>query len=628
MKLENIIKIIRDNKKKILLIVLVIGVVVGVIYYLNTQNNDEKEIIENEDLGLLEDPLIFAEDDKLVYVDIDTLEKIVLEEDYDIELQDSLQVSFANDNTDLFAYTNGSELYLYNLVTNEKEKIATNMQSDYSKDNKFYFITNDEYIIFQDDDNNFYTHNIKENTRDKIYEIDYDEKIIIDSTFDDKIIFSVLPSDYNYGDDYNYHDPYNVDKETYIFTIGDNNSLEKVASDIDLLRVNTKEKYIFYSVMSSSSGKSTYYKYDINSKDVNKIIVDVDALVYYNSDYTEFVYFKDSGDKYDIIEDDLNGKDYITSTREINCGENSYYYYYYNYCTYEQYMNDEVVSIELELDVSDKITEINNYNNQTTYDVYKYSIDEEEELLVSNVIKVLGANYDNNSIIYQSIDDSKKIKMTEILSALEDGSTIYDYFDKYNVINYMIGNENEILNLDENVNLFSANIMNNNDVYFYSDEGSIYYMNTEDFDIKNVASDVDAATNDGVIFQYYVSKDYNDDSVYDVKFLENGVEIKSFTDVMYSYSFGTDTYYYHSCKWNSCDVSSYSDSDKILYEDVYNVQIIDSETELVLKNYSDINGTVDIYKSYNGELEKIAIDIPMRYLSLSLNGFHSSSIGI
>ncbi len=614
------INLLMSNKKKVIVVIVILIVIITIVLSLINGISGEKKL-KNEELGVLNNPLVFVEGDQLLYVDVDTLEKTILEEDYDKEIQGNLQIAFSSENPNLIAYTSGSNLFIYDLNSNEKEKIATNMSTEYTKDNKFNFISDDKYIIFQDVDNNFFVHIVDKNVRYKIYEIDYDQSIDIISSYGDKIVFTVYD---DAEDDYYTYDPYRGEKEAYIFTIGEDSQYDKIGENIDMISVDAHNYKIFYSIVSGESNKSSYYLYDIKDKNADKVIVDADELLYVNSDYSSFIYSKYSESTYNIIEDDMNGLDYIIQYVDETC---EYYDYRYGRCTLEQYENEQSFSREYKVDVSSKIELVNNYNNKKLKNIYSYNVEtKKEELVLENIVEFKGTSFHDNTFMYSVYDN--KIKMSDAVNNIENYYELDSYFNKHQSHKYFINNEIKNITIPENIGFSYASIMNDYDIYFYTDDSALYYIDSESLTAKNVANDIDANTTNGDTFIYYTSSDYNDDLVYDAIVLEDDKIIKEFNDVMYSTSWDNDSYYYHSCKWNSCKVSSYEDSDNILYEDVYNVQIIDSETEIILKNYSDTNGTVDIYKSSNGELEKIAIDIPMYFLSIEINGFFTSNIGI
>lgn len=348
----------------------------------------------------------------------------------------------------------------------------------------------------------------------------------------------------------------------------------------------------------------------------------MDSLAAYDEDFSTLIYYVESSDKYNILNDDEKGKDpEIKTTQEVVC---SYSMYRDGDCTYNDWVNDKkvtVTKVTSKKAVNEEIREAN--DNLKAYDVY-YFKNGKSEKIASKVKKVIAADYNTKTLILTKLNEDEKVKISD----LKELDEFNDYVDEH-VKNYYLKNGKDLVEIElpeDDFNISTAVVTKDLKGYIINSKSELYYI-----DIKNTKKGVDLVdtnASDLSVFKdtevlYYCSNDKKDeDEDKDLKkasgrntsviaskvsnIVNNKVK-KEDKDILYVYS---------ECDDGTCIYSSYDGKLVKLLEDVNYVRNVNEKEFYVFKNYSSKNRTYDIYYHKNGKTNKIAFDIDYDCIAL------------
>lgn len=552
-----------NSKKKfiILSIIVIIIVIMSIVsYFLVLTNYEEKNIL-----------LYKNSDNELKYI-IGDAEPILLSKSFD----ESINVkSYENE----FIYEKNDDIYLVNIKDNKNEKIGINV--------KFYdFLDNN--IIYLDNDGILYLY--LNNNKEKI-EIDVTEVLY----YSGSIII------------------YNKDSNLYYYNI---KTKEKqiVMRDYEQKQYINVDKNLTKILFLDSN--NTLYKYDIETKNLETLVTDVDNVLSASDDLEKIIYSSKTKEVkyYDLIINDT--KKQIDKDSPTKC----YYYYDSNYNTYYYYDQNWIIHMvtKEEYDLCNKNADgialrnsiRNDKNSVNYYDVYLLNGTEKEKL-VENANEVLYSDI-NKNLIYKRyvISDKEKIDITKI-------KTMDEYLKKIKETKYTLYYNNI---KEETIDKFDKEISNIkiiNDAIYYTYETDekylLYKYNLETKEIDNIGQNI-------ILFDY-------DTPYYDVIFLnnydnqvgdlvtinKNGVQNID-TDVTENIIlYKNYLYYYQNMNFD------YYNGDFVMYEiDKGNKQIIEnvsfvapatSKEFYVFKDYSKSSESTSLYYYKNNKLSSIEYNI-------------------
>ncbi len=603
--------------KKILIVVGILAIIGGTAYLY------QKEIAydhENEEFGLVNSPVVFVEDDKLVYVTSDNTEPIVIEEDYDIDEHNMLQVAFNEAENNLFAYTNEDELYIYDTNKNTKVEVTSDMEEEVYYGEHFIFSGDGNYLIYKDKYNNVYKYDIKSAEDEELYDGESEDIITLLTSYENKFLFYLTEENYIEEDSWENYGYYEVKNKLYLYDLAEESDYEILGDELEMITLSADKEKILYSAITTHDKLSTYYVYDMKEQTEEKVLINVEYVYYISDDFKEFAYTKPSNKTYNIINNDMNNNTYITEEITGICDWSAYYS---GYCTNIQYWNEEEYTYEKKVDKAEMINSLSELNNEPLINVYKYQ-DGKEEILVENIYSVLSVNLESDIVIYKKFKEDTSLSLRAILEEYSFYTDSISGILNHLEINVKNGSDISQLEFELGTTINEAYSLNGGDIYLLDDAGALYYYKDKK-PVKLGSNGWYTGVSDNVVLHFTEPEDSV--SGYDIYFYENGEEINLFKDTNYSTSYNLGAYYYHNCISYSCDVATASNPDELIFEDVYNVQKINDTDYYVLKNYSDSNNTADLYKYKDGEYIEICLDVKLDFLSLKIIDHFMIGIG-
>lgn len=532
----------------------------------------------------LDYPVMFVENDQLVFWDPETEEKVVVDEmDYDGTYY--LNYRYPNTTTDLMLYNyynlEEDNLYLYNSSTLEIIKVGTDIDS-------YAFSANDKYVIYENTDS-IYVYEIKNNAKTKIDSAEDDEFLSFIVTENNYLIYAI-------EDDTD--DTYTV----YSYKIGKDDDAEMIDTNVAYFK-EAEDGMIFYTKY--DDGITNVYSYNTSEKKSSKIVTDISYISDYTDDYSEFIYLKLAENAPVILVDDELDNDPVEEVEvERECTFSDYYYY--DYCTRDEYYDDKIITVVEEIDKKEVNDEIRTEAESIVfYDVYYYD-GSESILMQENVTSVIASNEEEEIIVYGAYDADASVEISS-LTTLDEFTAFLE--ENYS-INYKVEDDNSI-EIDTDEEISYGKIADDEYAYLKNADGEIYYI-----DLSKSETKLNLLTEDGgtsYIFdgQYYYE---NGDDLY----IAEGNKTSLIIEDVYSTSeFDDYLYILHDCNEDndSCDYSKYKDKLEFIETDVYGSSIIDENTIYIYKNYNSTNYLVDVYFYKNGESNLVAYDLKTSYIS-------------
>lgn len=567
-KVNVFINLVKKNKKISIIIGAVIAVAIVALFMICGKSSNNY-------------PVFYISDEEFVMFTASNNKKTILDIDFDEDSNYGLKVAYANNTTEMFAYLEDSNLYIYNIKTGTQTKVASNVSSN------FEFTDDDKYIVYSDDSSSaIYIYNITKKEKEKITSSD-----------NDYLKFTVI-SGYVIYNNYSYYD----DSTLGIYEIKSSNT-NKISNDYSTFVISEDEKTIYFS--ESTDNGYDYYLYTIKSDSKNKILSDV-YVKDYSENFNEFIYTKESSDSLTILNDDEEGNDPETVTEEeVTC---TYSAYWNGYCTRDEYYDGETyikTTIESKKDVNDKIRDA--AESISYIDVYYYK-NGKEEVLATNVTNLLKSSAEEKTIVYENISEDANIK----ISTLETLDEFNKYIEDSKQINYTY-NGKEAVTLDiEEASYYiyeGLYILDNEDDFFYVNMSkSSTTLETIEFGIGQVI-----ITSTGVFY----GDDEDDYTLYAV----SGTKSTKITDnVYYTYGLENGSLYISSNyddKSEASDIAVYEKGKLTTLATNVNYAVkTDDNTIYILSNYSNSKDTFDLSVTKNGKTVQIAYDIKTTFISL------------
>ena len=587
---KSILKIVRKNKLYFIIggVILLLLIVALIIYNVFVK---EKYI---------EYPILYLENEQLVLWQKGSDEKIIVDDDFSEEDNRYLDMVYANNTNNLFAYLDDDSLYIYNVKKATNERVSSDVGDN------FIFTEDDKYLVYESSEGTIYSYDIKEKMKNKVVSVseEDDEYVSIDGIIGSKVVYHVV----TYGKDYD-------DRESvlYIKDLSSDSSAKVITKDSAGCEFFEDKNKIFYAKENDEDSMSLYV-YNIKKDESEKLLSGIDYLLSYSDDFNEFMYVSKSNDEVKILDDDEFNNDPVTTVTEKKLC--TYSYYIDGYCTRDQWLYDEYIDITTttsKKSINDEIREA--VDDLTYYNVYIYK-DGKSEKIVSNALEIYVGNYENKTVVYETLNTDKQVKIST-LKSLDD-------FEKYLTnatdIWYKVGSEKAVS--FANISEFGVEeivISKDKGIYMVNDDEELYYLDANKKDSKLVLLDndiyylLDDETDYGIA--YAIREE--DEDFYDLKIV-SGKEVKEVAFDINDVSVSKDgnLYIMNDCSENFCSYSLYDGKLKNLANDVYDVVRLTSKEFYIFKNYSTKNETYDLYRYSDGELIQIAFDIPEGYTSV------------
>jgi hypothetical protein len=597
-KMKAFLNIVIGNIKKFLIPIIVITAVIVVgITILIIKSNYDKNSLSNY-------PIVFVENEKLVLSSNNESKKIIVDNKYDTHDNDSLLVAYPHSSSMYFLYMNDGSLYLYNLKSKTKEKIASNLDTP----TFLQFSPDDEYVIYSDGSENYYAYELKTKTRERINNNKGEDSTVNIIDIQNKY---VLYYSYTY-DDETYEEK---DQKISIKKLGKNSSSEQISTNVDNYYISKSKTKLAYTV---SDKDDTYnlYVYNINKKTKEKIVSNIYEFNYIN-DLSEFIYTVRSDKKVNILNDDELNKDPQNPVTKT-C---TYSAYTEGKCTYEDWWDyNTYVDYESKKPVNDEIREY--AGNLKTYDVY-YQKGNKVERIASGISSLVASNVTQKAVIF-GINSYMK-KETVKISSLNSLEAFKNYLEESKVTLYYKKSTDDEVKIKDDVTAYvSGTIMDSLNAYISftdNDLNELYYL-----DIKNKSNNLslldsdlyyDVEANNKLGFIYKAN--YNDETqLFDLKIANGNKSTVIATDVQFGILDKDTLYMYNNCSDElDCDFSKYENKLTKLTDGVFYAIHFDDKNMYIINNYSESNKTVDLYRLKNGKKESIAFDIPYEYISFN-----------
>ncbi len=390
-------KLVNENKKrlifskKILIILIIFLVVAGVVVFL---------LLNNKKLEKFDNSVLFVENEQLKYFKKGMKKPIVVLNEYDEEKNSEL---IADTSDNYIVYVDGENLYLYDVLKKETNKIATNVINA-------KFTGDCENIIYYDN-SSLIVYNIKNNNKNKLVSIEDGEYVSIK-----QIVYS--------GFIYTY---YTNEEEVYYYSNNDGSVKSKI-SVAPTQYVNTiyfsadYNKFYYLKEKDKSNGIYMLYEYDFKTNENNRILDNITNIYVNNSDnsniLTDFYYTAINKNKLNIINDDEKGKNLETTNEEkITC---TYSEYLSDNCSFEEWSNGSYYTKKTTTDKNKEVNESirKEQDNYKLNDIYYYK-NGKSELIEKNVSYLRSVNFDNKTVIYTKLNQDNKINMSS-LKSLDD----------------------------------------------------------------------------------------------------------------------------------------------------------------------------------------------------------------
>jgi len=523
-------------------------------------------------------PVVFlTDDDELQVMGIKNKEPIKVEGSY----EESVKVSYANNNTNLFMYMKKDSLYYFNIKKSNNEKIANDVS-------EYHWSSDDKRIIYLTDEGSLYVYNMKDKEK-----LDSDVEKIYYVT-DRYVIYE--------KDDNIYSKNFKSKKSDRV----------KIASDAKIVNMNEKETEIL--IYELDGGKYDFSVYNIKKDKSTRVINNATNLIDYSEDFKEFIYIvaKDGKtmDISKILNDDMKDKD----ENVVVC---DYDDYYDDKCTRDEYYNysDVKYDIQTRNDIREFVKE--DFDGLTSYDVY-YIKNEKETKLVEGANSVLAADYKTKRVVYtkQTLNSDKTLKISDYTSVYTFESDIeklftMDLFYKQNKKDaYAV--ENDIL--------VSNAYIKGNELYYTVKKDSEYEL----FYAKISGAKVKSPKKvDDDLYYPYMYSGYEKGFIYGVdysskhstvtlKVVKNGKVKEVAKDVLFSsitISENKNQFYFLHDYDDEGILSSYTGKTRELAKDIHSYQYINDKLMYVEKDYSSSSGKFDLYMLRGKKLTKIANDV-------------------
>lgn len=583
---EGKVKDFKINKKQFI----IVGIIVAVIVVLAIAFNFVKSFAGNNNY---EYPLVYLTmDDEFKFISSKKKDGTLIDEKGD----KISNVTFSNASDKYIMFTKDNDLYLYNTA---KKDSAVKVASDVMD---AYFTDNDKYIIYLDDDDNLYSYNYKDKvkleskvdniemvTKDYVF-FEKDENLYMRSVKASKDDKKKITSDY-------YSVVFNEAKTKILICKSPNGKSNK-ASSVNVAIDKDSEASSDYDALND------FYVYTIKSDKTEKVLDDV-VSAYYDDDFTEFYYLKESKtSEFDlsiIIDDDKKETDekfVAYSYEDVYDGKISYREYWDN--------ADEKYEVEFRNKIRERIAD---YTADGGYTLY-YVKGSKETKIADNVEELINYDYTSKSIAYSKIsyDTNKKIKISEI----EYFSDITSYINdnkKYTVEINVSGDNSYTLGDD-----IDEIYLINKAIYYVSDEDLFYTrVNNKTLDSPKTLGEkvwiVDATGDykDGILF----ITDQKD-AVGDLNFAKGEKVTKIDSDVAVSgVKIIDDNKLFYLADYDSDDyvgeLRVYTGKVKKLVDEIVSYSYVNDNYIYVIKDYSTKNGSGDLYV-YNGSKKLKVID--------------------
>lgn len=582
----------KTSKKKIIILVvaiilLIAILVLGVFWFMK---KDKTNYSKPEDY-----PVVYLEDTKLVLWNPKNDKKLVIAGYYSKDSNKELNLVYANNDGNKFAFLNDGKLLLGDLKKEDIETVDSGVLEKYDNFDTLMFSKDDKYLVYIATDKKIYAVNLDKKTKAYLGAADSDQDIEIMTITDNKVYFAVRNSN---------------DIDAIYYSTLDGAKKEKIANNVYGYTKNTDGSKILYYV-SEEYNNATYYEIVVDTAKASKLINDV-YMYSISEDSKKYTYTKIS-DEVTILEDDELGKDpeTETTTQEV-C---TYTYYQDGLCSYNDWLLDKKINITKKTSKKDVNDSIRDYaKSYKVKDLYLEN-NGSKELFAKNVIEHIYSNYEDKTAFYKSIDASATIKISALKSLNEFQKFLDDHVKYYF---YSDGKEREV-KVSNELTIYYAFAINDN-LYIVDSKGILYIVEFND----NVGTLVKVA--DNIIGSYakyedeiLIYGDYNDNEyTYSLKTLD-GKDVKDIVTKVDRIIAKDDKWFIsHNCSNNVCDKSIYTNKElKTIVSDAYLANFFTSNKGYVIKNYSSKNSTYDLYRYENGETKQIAFDVPVGYTSIN-----------
>lgn len=538
-------------------------------------------------------PILFENNEQLVLWKNSNEKNIVVEEEFKDE---NLKMAYGKTNHNLMAYIVGDVLYLYDAGNGNKIRLASNMEDgEYIK-----FISNDKYLIFEDDSDNIYLYEIKTKDKTKIAGVKDDGETSAVRVIDDFLLYYEYIPVKEDSDDYQYN--------YYLYNVKTKNK-KKIANVKEMLVSDDENRLLYTS--GEDNKKYSAYIYDIKKDETSKIIADAESLYNADKDYKSFIYSQPSATK--LVVDD-EGKDVknIRHERTEICDDDLYFS---GNCDFDEWWDEEEVTVVDEIDKKRVNEEIMEYAEDIELvDLYSFK-DGKSSLIAKDVITIETADASSSKAIYWKTKEAKTFKTSSYESSDKFIDDFKDYINKNIDIYYYDGSKEILLNLDTEDHKYEPDdgidaVFSNNETYVLIDgelskltvEGDKTKLDLIDNNVYSIAME----TKYGVL--YSVENKKND--YYTIKIIKDGKTEDLGENVMYIPTIGEDgLYFYEDCANYSCSYSKYNGSKKTILTDVSYVIEVDDKNIYIFKNYSDSTEKCDLYKYDGKNTIQIAFDV-------------------
>lgn len=388
-KKESVNKIIFS--KKVVIILIIVLVLCGVVAYL-LSNNKKVQKIDNS--------VLFVENEQLKYFKKGMEKPIVILNEYDEEKNAGL-VADTSDN--YIVYIDEENLYLYDILKKETNKIATNVVNA-----RF---TNDCKNVIYYDDASLIVYNIKNNNKNKLVSLEEDEYVRIK-----QIIYS--------GFVYTY---YTNGEEIYYYSNNDGSAKNKISvaptGYVDTIFFSADyDKFYYFKEKDENNGIYMLYEYNFKTNENNRILDDITNIYNNNTDNSnilnDFYYTAINKNKLSNVNDDEKDKNLETINEEqIMC---TYSEYINDNCSFEEWSNNSYYTKKTTVDKNKEVNDLirEKRDSYKLNDIYYYK-NGKSELIEENVTYLQNVNFDTKTIIYKKLNQDNKINMSS-LKSLDD----------------------------------------------------------------------------------------------------------------------------------------------------------------------------------------------------------------
>lgn len=379
------------SKKVIIMLIAALLVIGGAATFLLLNSKNTKKI---------DNSVLFVENEQLKYFKEGMEKPIVILNEYDEEKNSAL---IADTSDSYIAYINEKNLYLYDILKKETNKIATNVM--YAK-----FTYDGKNVIYYDD-TSLIVYNIKNNNKNKLLSFEENEYVNIKQIIDTGFIYTY----------------YSNEEEVYYYSNNDGSSKTKISvaptGYVDTYYFSADyNKFYYFKEKDASKGFYMLYAYNFKTGENNRILDDVTNIYNNNIDNSnilnDFYYTTINNNELKIVNDDELGKDLeITNEEKILC---TYSEYLSDNCSYDEWSSNSYYTVKTTTDKNKEVNELirKEQGNYKLNDIYYYK-DGKSELVVKDVTFLKNVNFDTKTIIYKKINQDNKVNMSS-LKSLED----------------------------------------------------------------------------------------------------------------------------------------------------------------------------------------------------------------